>query len=115
LRDLGFGKGSMEDHITQEINYLTKEIDRTNGEAFNIHTLLTPSMSNNICALVFGHRFEYNDPRRTLLDQALDTASSLFSQIGILALSPPWVGKIIFRLGAVGNFRKFAAVLHLFQ
>ncbi|CAG2178030.1 unnamed protein product, partial [Oppiella nova] len=98
LRDLGFGKGSMEDRITDEISYLTKCIDEINGEPMDIHEVLVPSMSNNICHLVFGHRLDYNEPRRKIFDKLLDEASSRFSIIGTIAMSPIWFSKIFFKL-----------------
>ncbi len=77
LRDLGFGKGGMEERIKDEIGYLIKEIDKSNGGPIQIKSLLSPSMSNNICSLVFGHRLDYLEPNRVLLDKAIETMSKL--------------------------------------
>ncbi|CAG2110465.1 unnamed protein product, partial [Medioppia subpectinata] len=83
MRDLGFGKGSMEDRIGDEISHFTKLIDETNGQGFNFHKILTPSMSNNICHLVFGHRMDFNDPKRIIFDNMLDTLAKQFSMLGV--------------------------------
>ncbi|CAG2172580.1 unnamed protein product [Oppiella nova] len=115
LRDLGFGKGSMEDRITDEISYLTKCIDETNGEPMNIHEVLVPSMSNNICHLVFGHRMDFNEPKRQLFDKQLDQAVSRISVIGVLAMSPIWFSKLFFKLGGSFNKKVFNAVISIFE
>ncbi|CAG2112543.1 unnamed protein product, partial [Medioppia subpectinata] len=100
LRDLGFGKGSMEDRIADEITHFTKLIDETDGQGFNFHKLLVPSMSNNISHLVFGHRMDFNDPKRIVFDELLDSASTLFSMLGVLSLSPVWFSTMVLKLGA---------------
>ena len=103
LRDLGFGKGSMEDRIIDEISYLIERFDKLNGQPTEIHNTLAPSMSNNICHLVFGHRYETDDPIRTLLDTTLDVANQMFTQIGFLAMAPTWFTKIVLKIGALTN------------
>ena len=96
LRDLGFGKGSMEDRIVDEISHLTRYIDKTDGKPFNIHTVLVPSMSNIICYLIYGHRYEFDDPRRVMNDKILDRISTrFFSTIGMSATAPVWLTKLI--------------------
>ncbi|CAG2178747.1 unnamed protein product, partial [Oppiella nova] len=99
LRDLGFGKGSMEDRITDEISYLIKHIDGSNGEPVNIHKLLTPSISNIIMQLVFGHRYDYDEPKRQALDQLVDQLSQVFSMTGFLATAPVWLSRLVFKMG----------------
>ncbi|CAG2169763.1 unnamed protein product [Oppiella nova] len=105
----------MEDRITDEISYLTKLIDETNGEPMNIHEVLVPSMSNNICHLVFGHRMDFNEPKRQIFDKQLDQASSRLSVIGVLAMSPIWFSKLFFKLGGAFNKKVFNAVISIFE
>uniref|UniRef100_V5HAM1 Putative cytochrome p450 2g1 n=1 Tax=Ixodes ricinus TaxID=34613 RepID=V5HAM1_IXORI len=63
LRDLGFGRKSMEEHIKEESLYLTEKIADTKGSPISIQEYLVPSMSNNISALVFGSRYLFDDPK----------------------------------------------------
>ena len=105
----------MEDRIIEEISYLTERIDKIDGNPTDIHALLSPSMSNNICHLVFGHRFQTDDPKRMLLDKTLDEASQRFSQIGVLAMSPTWFSKTILRIGAYGNKNLIQTVFNIFK
>ncbi|XP_040069281.2 cytochrome P450 2J6 isoform X1 [Ixodes scapularis] len=69
LRDLGFGKKSMEEHIKEEIAQLYDVLKSWNGTPGKIENVITSSVSNNITALVFGERFSYDDPRRLFLDK----------------------------------------------
>ena len=55
------------------------------GAVFNPKELLCNAVSNVICSIVFGHRFEYKDPEFLLL---YDTVNAYFdvlnSPIGIV-------------------------------
>ncbi|CAN8012474.1 unnamed protein product [Ixodes pacificus] len=84
LRDLGFGKKFMEEHIKEEIFQLCDVLKSWNGTPGKIENVITSSVSNNITALVFGERFSYDDPRR----QFLDKRASRFR--GTLASHRPW-------------------------
>ncbi|XP_040069314.2 cytochrome P450 2J6-like [Ixodes scapularis] len=75
LRDLGFGKKSMEEHIKEEIAELYDVLRSWNGAPGKIKNVITSSVSNNITALVFGERFSYDDPRRMFLDKGASTVS----------------------------------------
>ena len=112
MRDLGFGKGSMEDRITEEISYLTERIDKSKGESVDIYAMLTPSMSNNISHLVFGHRLEADDPKRIEFDQLIEEGSPLFSPIGILATTPKWFSTIAL---VIGSLSKIKVLLNHFE
>ena len=115
LRDLGFGKGSMEDRITEEIAFLIQRVDKTVGKPADIHSMLIPSISNIISQLVFGHRLETDDPNRVLLDELLEGAQSLFSPIGFFATSPKWFGKLALFIGSIGRRKMLKDVFSIFE
>ena len=115
LRDLGYGKGSMEDKIVDEIGHLIAHINQTEGKPIDIHSLLVPSMSNNICQLVFGHRLDYNEPKRRSLDTYLEEESPRFSQIGLLATTPNWFSKLFLKVALRNTKEQFRMILKLFE
>ena len=115
FKELGYGKGSMEDRITDEISYLIKHIDETSGEPMNIHDVLTPSISNNICHLVFGHRLDFNEPKRQTMDRMLDEASKVLSVIGVLMMTPLWLSRLMFKVMALNKPKKFIKASDVFK
>ena len=115
LRDLGFGKGSMEERITDEISYLTNLIDETNGQSLCIKDILTPSVSNNMCQLVFGHRLDFNEPKRQTMDRMLDEASKVLSVIGVLMMTPLWLSQLMFKVMALNKPKKFIKAVDVFK
>jgi len=61
LRDYGVGKASIEPAIQDELQYFLEVLEATRGESFDINKSLAMSVSNNICIMAYGHRFEYSD------------------------------------------------------
>ncbi|XP_062412038.1 cytochrome P450 2J2-like [Sardina pilchardus] len=68
LKKFGFGNRSLEPSILQECRHLNEAIANEQGKAFDPHWLINNAVSNIICMLVFGERFEYsNDDFQSLL------------------------------------------------
>ncbi|XP_066532435.1 cytochrome P450 2N13 [Hoplias malabaricus] len=61
LRNFGLGKKTMELAICEENRFLQNEMDRQKGMAFDPTGLFNNAVSNIICQLVFGQRFDYYD------------------------------------------------------
>ncbi|OWA52565.1 Cytochrome P450 2B19 [Hypsibius exemplaris] len=62
LRDLGMGKNWLEDSILVEVEGLLQTLRETRGLPFNPQASLM-CVANLICTMVFGKRFELDDPR----------------------------------------------------
>ncbi|XP_020786096.2 cytochrome P450 2K4-like [Boleophthalmus pectinirostris] len=67
LRDFGMGKKACEDKITEECGHLVDVLQNYNGKAFDTMQTLNYSVSNIICSLVYGSRFQYQDPQFTTM------------------------------------------------
>ncbi|XP_055336541.1 cytochrome P450 2C15-like [Paramacrobiotus metropolitanus] len=67
LRDFGMGKTWLEDNIIAEVEDMCAVLRKQNKQPFDPKTLLSHSVSNVICALVFGKRFAHTDAKFTKL------------------------------------------------
>ncbi|XP_054553165.1 cytochrome P450 2G1-like [Talpa occidentalis] len=61
LRDLGLGRRSLEERIQEEVGCLEEELEKTCGMPFDPTFPIRRSISNIICSVVFGRRFDYQD------------------------------------------------------
>ncbi|XP_048846361.1 cytochrome P450 2K1-like isoform X2 [Brienomyrus brachyistius] len=62
LRDFGMGKRGIEEKIVEEIHYMTEVFANFTGKPFDTTEALNHSVSNIISSIVYGNRFEYDDP-----------------------------------------------------
>ena len=86
LRSFGVGKRSFEDQIAVETGFLMEEIDSLNSHPFNPTHLLCNAVSNVICSVVFGKRYEYDDAEfKRLLYLVENKIASPIEMLAILA------------------------------
>ncbi|XP_070836475.1 cytochrome P450 2K1-like isoform X1 [Chaetodon trifascialis] len=63
LRDFGMGKRVAEDKILEECHHLIQLFEEHKGKPFDTARPANYATSNIISSIVYGSRFEYNDPR----------------------------------------------------
>ncbi len=87
LRDLGFGKNSMEELIRDEVDQLCKHLEKKKSEAIDIKNHFNISVLNSLWAIATNEKLEYEDPKMKkiiyVLDKALQEFGSPINQIAI--------------------------------
>ncbi|XP_039220613.1 cytochrome P450 2C20-like [Crotalus tigris] len=61
LRNFGMGKKQMSERVQEEAFCLVEEVESMQGQPFEPKRKLRSAVSNVICAVVFGNRFDYKD------------------------------------------------------
>jgi len=61
LKEFGFGQRVIETRINTEVADLIAQVKDLKGEPFDPRCLVTRSVANVICSILFGHRFERSD------------------------------------------------------
>ncbi|XP_075315873.1 cytochrome P450 2K1-like [Odontesthes bonariensis] len=92
LRDFGMGKKACENKIVEECQQLADTFKAFKGEAFDANLIVNRAVSNIICSMVYGNRFEYDDPVFTALVAQTNKAIQLTGSPSILLSNLiPWV------------------------
>ncbi|XP_018420812.1 PREDICTED: cytochrome P450 2D17-like [Nanorana parkeri] len=85
LRNFGMGKKSVEERVAEEAQCLCTAFKSYKGHPFDPHYLIDNAVSNMICSITFGDRFEYDDAKFQkllhLLDAALQNDSGFLAQV----------------------------------
>uniref|UniRef100_A0A673CAG5 Cytochrome P450 2K1-like n=1 Tax=Sphaeramia orbicularis TaxID=375764 RepID=A0A673CAG5_9TELE len=98
LRDYGMGKKACEDKIIEECQHLIEVFKTFKGEAFDTTQPMNYAVSNIICSLVYGSRFEYDDPEFTSMLINCTFTCTAFSCLYVISQMYnlfPWMGRWI--------------------
>ncbi|XP_075543712.1 cytochrome P450 2A13-like [Dermacentor variabilis] len=93
LRNLGYGKTSMEDHIKDECQSIIDKVAEAKGAPIAFQDYLLTSTSNNISALVYGRGYPFDHQRRRFLDSLLNDLLSAIRAGGLVEFVPPFLLK----------------------
>ncbi|GFU24898.1 cytochrome P450 2J2 [Nephila pilipes] len=90
LKNLGFEKSKIEEEIQDEVSNFCDILKSYQGLPLDFLAVLHPSLSNIICALLFGKRYEYVDPERKALDKDLQAICKIIGQTAAHIFFP-WI------------------------
>ncbi|KAM8962350.1 cytochrome P450 2C29-like [Pelodytes ibericus] len=92
LRNLGVGKRGLELRIQEQAQILSEMFRDHKGKPLDASYIITHSVANVICSLVFGHHFSFDDVTfAKLVDGNNYLIESLGSKWGRLYDSFPWL------------------------
>ncbi|XP_067391123.1 cytochrome P450 2H2-like [Emydura macquarii macquarii] len=77
LRNFGMGKKSIEERILEEAHFLVERLKNTHERPFDPTLFLTHAVSNIICSIVFGDRFDYEDKKFVTLISLIEESDRL--------------------------------------
>ncbi|XP_029281892.1 cytochrome P450 2K1-like [Cottoperca gobio] len=106
LRDFGMGKKACEDKIIEQCHHVIGELKKFKKESFDTTKPIYFAVSNIICSMVYGNRYEYDDPEFTSLVDGMSKRLELLGSPSIQVYNMfPWFfkwiadRKLFFRLG----------------
>ncbi|XP_049621185.1 cytochrome P450 2K6-like [Suncus etruscus] len=90
LRNFGMGKRVIEDRIIEECNHLIQNFESHKGKPFEVAKVISASVANVIVSVLFGKRFDYQDPQYLRLLALISENVKLFGcpQIALFNMFP---------------------------
>ncbi|XP_040261874.1 cytochrome P450 2F2-like [Bufo bufo] len=79
LRNFGMGRSSIEERIQEEAQYTLEVFRNTKQKPFDPTFSLSQAVSNVICSIVFGNRFEYDNKKFVSLLQHISDIFHILS------------------------------------
>nr|XP_056711000.1 cytochrome P450 2U1 [Euleptes europaea] len=107
LRHFGLGKHSLEPKIIEEFRYVKEEILKHGEKQFNPFPIISNAVSNIICSMAFGRRFDYDDVEFKTMLSLMSRALEMSLNIHIILVNIcPWLYYLPF-----GPFRELRQIV----
>ncbi|CAL1272918.1 unnamed protein product [Larinioides sclopetarius] len=94
-------RSKLEVIVQDELGQFRDVLKTFKGQPIDLAAVLTPSLSNNMSAFIFGKRYDYNEPERNILDNNLEKISKILTKDDTLTYFP-WIRHIPFLLKRLG-------------
>ncbi|XP_009068953.1 PREDICTED: cytochrome P450 2U1, partial [Acanthisitta chloris] len=92
LRHFGVGRHSLEPKIIEELNFIKEEMLKHGKDSFNPFPIIRNAVSNVICSMAFGKRFNYEDVEfKTMLKNMARALELSVNSYMILVNICPWL------------------------
>ncbi|XP_069129908.1 cytochrome P450 2J6-like [Argopecten irradians] len=88
LREFGFGKRSLETKIQEEVDIFLDIVGDKNGDAFYLGAIAQISVSNIICSIAFGERYDHDEEEFKNLLHMLDQVFVLIAKASVINFFP---------------------------
>lgn len=105
LRKMGLGKNVLDERIQEEVTHYIKALHSYQGRPADLAATTRTSICNNISSLIFGKRFEYDDPTFTSYLAAMEDNFQIVQSCSVLS-NFPWLR---FLPGDVLKLKRFVA------
>ncbi|XP_029451964.1 cytochrome P450 2K6-like isoform X2 [Rhinatrema bivittatum] len=89
LRDFGMGRKTLEEKVAEESTFLIKDFESHKGNHFNFTVTLHLAIANIITSIVFGQRFEYDNPQLCRLSSLVKEIFRLLGNPMVLEKEDP--------------------------
>ncbi|XP_038059989.1 cytochrome P450 2U1-like [Patiria miniata] len=88
LRGMGLGKDTFEANITEEVGYLCDRVNAHQSQAFDPCHPVNTAVSNIICSIVYGTRFDYDSATFKRMLSLLQENFELVGLAGVVNFFP---------------------------
>ncbi|XP_053393602.1 cytochrome P450 2D16-like isoform X3 [Mercenaria mercenaria] len=95
LRDFGVGKTSIEEQIMVETEAVTSILQSLKGEPTAMDAIMQKLVGNVIYSIIFGKRYEYDDPNFDMVRSLTNVAVSGSGAVGIANFLPGFITRIL--------------------
>ncbi|CAG5116332.1 unnamed protein product [Candidula unifasciata] len=110
LKNFGLGKNMLAEKVQEEVNYFMELLESFQGKPKDVDSLTTTAVSNIMCSIIVGRRFDYDDQQ---FAQILELIRYNLSKLKGTALLNyfPWLrflpGDLFYCKIITKNFREF--------